>query len=216
MSPAPAYKEWAVVVRALLAGEQILDVRKGGIRESGRHFRIEATRFWLYPTAEHQRPELLKPAYRRWIDESPALPPAEGAIRIEGWADVVGIATLTEPEALAELDSKLIWTLDYAESRLRWKRRDPLWVLALRAHRLLEPITVPWQDGYRGCTSWVPLAGLPADPATVPSLPAISDESFTARMRSVERALPAQFEVPTSSETAAFGAAAPRAEGSGR
>ena len=43
----PAYKEWGVVVRALLAGEQVLDVRKGGIREEGRHFGVRSTRLWL-------------------------------------------------------------------------------------------------------------------------------------------------------------------------
>ena len=43
---APACKDWASVVHALLEGEQILDVRKGGIREDGRHFSVQATRFW--------------------------------------------------------------------------------------------------------------------------------------------------------------------------
>ena len=51
-------------MRALLEGEQILDVRKGGLREDGRHFALHSQRLWLYPTAEHQKPELLKPAYR--------------------------------------------------------------------------------------------------------------------------------------------------------
>ena len=57
-------------MRALLEGEQILDVRKGGLHEDGRHFAMQSTRFWLYPTAEHQRPELLKPAYRHTVDLS--------------------------------------------------------------------------------------------------------------------------------------------------
>ena len=65
---APAFKEWAVIVHALLEGEQILDVRKGGIREDGRHFSLQSTRLWLYPTAEHQKPELLKDPYRHWMD----------------------------------------------------------------------------------------------------------------------------------------------------
>ena len=60
----PALKEWAVVVHALLEGEQIVDIRKGGIKEDGRHFDLPTRRFWLYPTAEHQKAELLKPAYR--------------------------------------------------------------------------------------------------------------------------------------------------------
>ena len=182
-----------MIVRALLAGEQVIDVRKGGLHEAGRHFGVQAPRVWLYPTAEHQRAELLKPAYRHTLSISPASPVGE-PIRIEGWADVVGTATLTEPSELAALGSKLIWTGDYAESRLGWKRRDPLWVLVLRAHRLDDPLTVPWDDAYGGCTSWVRLAGLPDDPATLPSTPALSDEAFVARRKGAESALPAGLE----------------------
>ena len=192
---APSFKEWAVVVRALLEGEQVLDVRKGGLHEEGRHFGLHATRVWLYPTAEHQKAELLKPAYRHWVEDTSASPPGD-SIRIEGWADVVGVATITDPEQLAKLDSRFIWTGDYAESRLSWKRRDPLWVLALRAHHLHDPITVPWRDEYGGCTSWVELDGLPSDPASVPSEPALSDESFATRMQFTENDLGAKFEVP--------------------
>ena len=176
-------------MRALLAGEQILDVRKGGLREDGRHFGLRSRRFWLYPTAEHQRPELLKPAYRHQIDLSPGSPVGE-PIRIDGWADTVGVATITDPDHLAALDSKLIWTLDYAASRLKWKKRDPLWVLALRVHRLQEPVTVPWRDEYGGCTSWVELDGLPADPASLPSEPALSDVAFEGRLKGVVDTLP--------------------------
>jgi hypothetical protein len=194
----PAFKEWAVIVRALLEGEQILDVRKGGLREDGRHFGVPSSRCWLYPTAEHQRPELLKPAYRHTVELSPSSPVGE-AIRIDGWADIVGVARLTEPEQLASLDSKLIWTLDYAESRLKWKRRDPLWVLALRAYRLAEPLEVPWREEYGGCTSWVDLDGLPADPASLPSDPALSDVAFDGRLKGVVNELPGELSDPLSS-----------------
>jgi hypothetical protein len=193
----PALKEWAVVVRALLEGEQFLDVRKGGLREAGRHFGVPANRCWLYPTVEHQKAELLKPAYRRWIDDTIAAAPPERAIRVEGWADVVGAITVTEPGDLAKLDGKVIWTGDYAASRLQWKRRDALWVLALRVHRLAEPFTAPWRDVYGGCTSWVELDGLPDDPTLVSSEPALSDESFTARLGLVERDLGMTFEPPS-------------------
>jgi hypothetical protein len=193
----PALKEWAVIVRALLAGEQLLDVRKGGLLEEGRHFGVQANRCWLYPTVEHQQPELLKPAYQRWVDDAIAAAPPERAIRVEGWADLVGAIRVTEPEDLAKIDGKMIWTGDYAASRLRWKRRDPLWVLALRAHRLVEPITVPWREGYGGCTSWVDLDGLPDDPSSVASEPALSDESFAARLALVEGDLGRKFEIPS-------------------
>jgi hypothetical protein len=191
-----ALKEWAVVVRALLAGEQILDLRKGGIREAGRHFALQATRVWLYPTVEHQERELLRPAYRRWIDESEREAPADRAIRVEGWADVVGVARLTEPDDLAKIDGKFVWTGDYAASRLSWKKRDPLWVLALRAHRLAEPITVPFREEYGGCTSWVDLTELPDDPASLPSEPALSDGAFEARLGFAANDLPAGFTDP--------------------
>jgi len=187
---APALKEWAVIVRALLEGEQIIDLRKGGLREDGRHFRLRASRFWLYPTAEHQRTELIKAAYRHSIELSTAAP-VGGAIPVEGWADVVGAAQITEPEDLSNLDSRSIWTPDYAAARLAWKRRDPLWVLVLRVHRLREPVTVPWRDEYGGCTTWVELVDLPDDPASLPSEPALSDVAFDGRLKGTVDALPA-------------------------
>jgi hypothetical protein len=184
----PALKEWAVVVHALVEGEQIVDLRKGGLREDGRHFDVPARRLWLYPTAEHQKPELLKAAYRHWLDLADAAP-VGGPVTLSAWADITDVATITEPEQLAALDSKSIWTDDYAQSRLRWKKRDPLWVLVLRVHRLHEPVTVAWNDAYGGCTSWVDLAALP-DVDTVASEPVLSDVAFTAKRTGIHDALP--------------------------
>jgi hypothetical protein len=193
----PALKEWAVVCHALLAGEQILDVRKGGIREDPqpgddgrvrRRFGLPARACWLYPTAEHQRAELLKEPYRHWIELAPAAPVGEPIV-LHGWAEIVEVATVTEAAHLDALASKLIWTPDYAASRLKWKERDPLWVLALRAHRLVEPLVVDWDDAYGGCTSWVTLAGLPS-PSSVASEPALSDVAFAARLEGARGALP--------------------------
>ena len=186
---APACKEWAAIVHALLEGEQILDVRKGGLREDGRHFSVQANRLWLYPTAEHQKAELLKEPYRHWIDLA-----RRGAGRRADHDRGLGrrreVATITEAEQLDAIASKLIWTDDYAASRLGWKKRDPLWVLALRVHRLVEPVTVPWADAYGGCTSWVELQDLPDDPASLPSEPALSDVAFEARLKGSVEALP--------------------------
>jgi hypothetical protein len=209
----PALKEWAVVVHALLEGEQIVDLRKGGLREGvrtqrspargeaasgraaegaiqrGRHFELPARRFWLYPTAEHQQPALLKAAYRHWTDLATAAP-VGAAITLPGWAEITDVATITEPDHLAALSSKSIWTDEYAQSRLKWKRRDPLWVLVLRVHRLREPIEVVWENAYGGCTSWVPLAGLP-DPEAAGSDPVLSDVAFAAKQKGIRDSLPA-------------------------
>lgn len=201
-SRVPAFKEWAVIVKALLEGEQVVDVRKGGIHEDGRHFGIQATRLWLYPTYLHQRDDLLKPAYRTSLAQLLDDPPPDDVVRIPGWAEVVGVARVTEPDHLEALDSKFIWTLDYAASRLKWKRRDPLWVLALRVHRLDEPLEVPFREEYGGCTSWVDIDGLPAEPSELRSTPALSDEAFEARLKGVRDALPDDLEEPVVAQPA--------------
>jgi hypothetical protein len=186
--PAPALKEWAVICQALLEGEQVIDLRKGGLREPERHFDVDATTAWLYPTVEHQRAELVKPAYRHWLELAPGARVGEPIV-VHGFVDVVETHTVTDPEIVEGLTSKVIWTAEYAESRLSWKRRDPLWVLVMRAQRLAEPITVPWSESYGGCTSWVDLDGLPADPHAVASEPALSDEAFAARLKGVREAI---------------------------
>ena len=58
-----AFKEWAVTVRALAEGEQLLTLRKGGIREENKHFEIEHDRFFLYPTFDHQRNDCVRDAH---------------------------------------------------------------------------------------------------------------------------------------------------------
>jgi hypothetical protein len=103
---------------------------------------------------------------------------------------VVGVAVVTEPDVLDQLDGKVIWTRDYVESRFSWKRRDPLHVLVLRAHRLAEPIDVPLRDEYVGCTSWVEIEGLPPDPAALPGTPALSDVAFDAKRKGVADSIP--------------------------
>ena len=49
-----AFKEWSVTVRALAEGEQLVTLRKGGIREDNKHFELEHEQFFLYPTFDHQ------------------------------------------------------------------------------------------------------------------------------------------------------------------
>ena len=172
----------------MLAGEQVIDLRKGGLKEDGRHFGIANQTAWLYPTAEHQRPELLTTAYRHWVDISESSPVGQ-PIRILGWVEIVSHATISEVNELDALSGKAIWTDEYAQQRLKWKSRDPLWVLLMRAHRLDEPLTIPWRDNYGGCTSWVDLTGLPADPRSLPSTPALSDVAFESRSKGAREAL---------------------------
>ena len=62
-------------------------------------------------------------------------------------------------------------------------------MLALRAYRLSEPLVVPFEPEYCGCTSWVDVHGLPDDPSSLSAEPALSDESFTARRKLLEQQL---------------------------
>jgi hypothetical protein len=133
---------------------------------------------------------LLRPAYRHWVDLAVAAPVGE-SVTIAGWADITDVATITTEEHLEAIASKLIWTDEYAASRLEWKQRDPLWVLILRTYRLDEPLTIPWADGYGGCTSWVDLSGLPTDPRTAPAHPALSDVAFASKRKGVRESIPA-------------------------
>ena len=172
----PALTLPAPVVNALLEGEVVIDLR---LQPDAGGPPAGATRFWLRadPDAE---PEL-KPAYREARRLSlPDAGAGPGQVRIDGWAELRGTATTVIDEATADgLNGKTVLALGPFEGR-------EVLVLALRAHRLVEPVTAR-----------ADLAGLPADPADgPPSEPALSETAFDARRLGVENALPAAFERP--------------------
>ena len=155
-----AFKEWAVTVRALAEGEQLLTLRKGGIREENKHFEIEHDRFFLYPTFDHQRNDLVRDSHMPelgraleegvWPDDEPPASaliqdggiPQPDRVRIRAWAEVAASYLITDPRAIDALSPYYIWTTDYAEKRLHWKRRHPLHVILLRTYRIPRPVTV--------------------------------------------------------------------------
>ncbi|MEK0327406.1 MAG: DUF1802 family protein, partial [Nitrosopumilus sp.] len=62
-----ALKEWATIVTALENGEQTVILRKGGILETESGFKIEAKKFLLFPTFEHQEEKNLKPQFHNYL-----------------------------------------------------------------------------------------------------------------------------------------------------
>ena len=67
-----------------------------------------------------------------------------------------------------------MWTPDYAEKRLRWKRRHPLHVILLRTYRIPRPVTVKVRAEYGGCRSWLEVQReLPFE-----GTPVLSDDEF--------------------------------------
>ena len=167
-----ALKEWAVAVSALERGETALVVRKGGIREKA--FAVPRTRFLLLPGYEHQRPELLKPEYRRLMDDIPDLTD-DGPLRFSSFVEVEGAYEVSEPEELAALDPHHMWSSEYAESRFKWRPKKPLTVLVLRTYVLPEAVELPYREEYGGCKSWIELGeSVPVEGAR----PALSEEGF--------------------------------------
>jgi hypothetical protein len=165
-------KEWAVAVRALELGETALVVRKGGIREKA--FAVRDSRFLLLPGYEHQRLELIKPEYRRLMQEIPDLKD-DGPLRFASFAEVEGAYEISEPESLEAIDPYHMWTPEYAESRFKWRPKKPLTVLVLRTYLLPEEVELAYSEAYVGCKSWVELEN---PVSTEGSRPALDDGSF--------------------------------------
>ncbi|MCY4365470.1 MAG: DUF1802 family protein [Chloroflexi bacterium] len=150
-----ALKEWAITVEALAQGEQILLLRKGGIHESGKDFRVIHPEFLLYSTYEHQREDLLKPASRPALEQLLLATPRSESITFSHWARAEEIIEVEAQDRVDDLAPYHIWTDEYAQSRLRWKPMLPLSILLLRVYRMEQPVTVPYIKEYGGCTSWV-------------------------------------------------------------
>ena len=150
-----AFKEWAVTVNALAQGRQVLLLRKGGIHEVTKDFRVAHPEFLLYPTYEHQNADLLKASSQSLFEETLTNSIPTDTITFSNWAQVTETIKVAELEKLQELSNHHIWTNQYTESRLRWKPMVPLSIMLLRVFKLEEPVTIPWIKEYAGCTSWV-------------------------------------------------------------
>lgn len=152
-----AIKEWAVTVRALSEGEQLLIFRTDRDADSPA---LEHDRFFLFPTFEHARNDVVRgahvPELRRaleegvWPDGDPAISALTqpggieqpDRVRVRAWAEVAGEYTVTNQRAISELSPFYIWTTDYAQKRLGWRRGAPLHVTLLRTHRIPRPVTI--------------------------------------------------------------------------
>ena len=150
-----ALKEWAVTVHSLAQGQQILLLRKGGIHEEGKDFRVIHPEFLLYPTYEHQREDLLKPDHQSTLSLLLSELPRSETITFTHWAKAEEIIEVSDQEKVDELSPHHIWADEYAQSRLHWKPMLPLSIMLLRVYKIEQPVTVPFIPEYGGCTSWV-------------------------------------------------------------
>jgi len=151
-----ALKEWAVAVDALTAGKTILLLRKGGIREEENHFHVDHNQVLLYPTFEHQKPELLKPEYADKVT-----PVTSGwhpeTISINAWAKITDVLMVNFEPSIKALLPFHIWNEKFVSDRLKWKPRQPVYVLLLRAYKLTQSQEISYRPEYGGCKSWIDL-----------------------------------------------------------
>ena len=187
-----ALKEWAVAVKALAQGEQIVVLRKGGIHREDKEFRMLHPEFLLFPTYEHQQPELLKPEYHEDLQETLEEDDIPGLVTVTYWSEVTDVFELRDEETLERLSPYHIWTSEYARKRLHWRPRHPLTVALLRVYRLQQPQALPVLDDYLGCKSWVDLGqDLPLGYMT----PALTDEEYEAQANPIRQALRASLPI---------------------
>ena len=187
-----ALKEWAVTVDALGRGETIMLLRKGGIREEGKHFRVAHDEVLLYPTYEHQQPALLKPAYADEVQ-----PVASGwhptSVPLHSWARITDIFQVTAPETVEALLPFHVWNAQFATERLGWKPRHPMYVLLLRAYRLAAPCEIAYHTAYGGCTSWIDLV----EPLDVNGMQPVLDNAAYRQQTTTIRTLITSTQTPS-------------------
>jgi hypothetical protein len=181
-----ALKEWAVLVDAMMRGDFIAMVRKGGIREQRAGFSVRHDRFLLYPTFFHEKANELTPSYAASLEHSHARKPNEGTIRVECVANVVGVWQITDLETLRAIDGEHGMSWNAVESRFHYKNKPGVQVVAVRVSKLEEPIIVPETRRYLGCVSWVELDD---DVDVSNATPVLDDASLMMRVARLKNAL---------------------------
>ncbi|XWK90392.1 MAG: DUF1802 family protein [Phormidium sp.] len=172
-----ALKEWAVAVDALEAGKTILLLRKGGIREEGNHFKVAHDEVLLYPTFEHQQPDLLKPEYADRVTPVPSGWHPE-TIRIGAWAKITDILLVSFEPSIKALLPFHVWNEQFVSDRLKWKPRQPIYILLLRTYKLGQPHEIPYCNEYGGCKSWIDLKD---DISVANATPVLTDTEYNKR-----------------------------------
>jgi hypothetical protein len=191
----PAFKEWAAIVEALGAGEQILLLRKGGIAEGRGGFQVKSQRFWLYPTFFHAQLEESKPAAAKYFALANRLdaPPAHGLtpeaprdasspVTLRYFAEVVETNFVDDWSRIQSLDAQHLWKENLVRERYDWSKPPGLHVIAVRVHATAQPHVVTPTAAMLGCKSWIEV---PFDFDAVASEPVLSDEDFAKKLEAL-------------------------------
>lgn len=144
-----AFKEWAVVCRALAEGRQSVILRKGGIAEGPGGFEVADSEFLLFPTYLHQSPA-------GWREPFVAEPePAE--LVLTHAAAVTEWKRLETLEELRALRDRHLWSDAIVEERFRRWSEGGVHALFVQVYALPAPVRLPMLPAYSGCLSWITL-----------------------------------------------------------
>src|SRR5258708_2994680 len=117
-----AFKEWAVICTALGEGRQALILRKGGIAEEQGDFRVEHTRFWLYPTYVHQQRDGIKPGALPLLEQAEAEKPPPGTLRLRHFAEIAGIYHVHTLATALMVQGLHLWSAETVTQRFNYRR----------------------------------------------------------------------------------------------
>jgi hypothetical protein len=180
-----AFKEWAVICRALAEGRQTLILRKGGISEEGGTFRAEHSQFLLFPTYFHEHRGGVKPEYQPEFEAADRERPEAGTIAFTHLVRVSDVRYVTKLETALALDPFHAWTADVIRQRFYY-RTPGLFVLTVRVYRLVERAIRAERPEYAGCKTWV---NLDQAVATGGAFPVLSDAAFAEQTSLLQRVL---------------------------
>jgi hypothetical protein len=176
-----AFKEWAVVCRALGEGRQILILRKGGIAEGPRGFEVTDRQFFLFPTYLHQAPTSVVPEWRAAL-AAESVDPTPGRVSISLYAIVSSWLKIASMDKLRALEGLHIWSDEIVSERFNRWSEESVTALLVRVYALPSPVQLNALPAYSGCKSWITLAEqVPLDGAR----PVIADEEFERKLAEV-------------------------------
>lgn len=165
-----AFKEWAVVVDTLGRGEQVLILRKGGIREQRGEFHADHHEFWLFPTQYHGAERSVIPSIRPVLRDMMAAAPRD-FVDIEYYVVADPVLTVANIESVRRLQGRHIWGEQILQERFQFGREPGLHALLARVYRRPAPERFPLRESYGGCKSWVELDHSLSTEGLTPVLP---------------------------------------------
>ena len=176
-----AFKEWAVVVDALGRGEQVLILRKGGIREQRGEFHPDHREFWLFPTQYHEAERSVIPSKRPVLRDLAAVAPRD-FVDIEYYVVADLVLAITDAESVKRLQGRHIWSEQVLHERFQFGRQAGLHALLTRVYRRPAPERFALHESYGGCKSWVELErGLSTEDLT----PVLGDAEYSLQREGI-------------------------------